>query len=260
MPGWMTQPQTKAAMAAALLCAATAAGSQDTVMWEGFAGQTAQNILNTQLRESMLGIDRSAHQSRAPARRSRPGVPARPQPPRIAVTTRYVASPAVTARVQRQFVDFVRSQSGAAGGAAMAQAFASKDLLAAWTRQAAPDGMRVNDVADVMAEYWVTNWLIANRRMEAPPRKVQAVRAQVYRAFGSNAAYARLNNAQRQELAEVLVYNVLLQGEVAGDAMRRHDTALVARAGEAAVGRFRNEMGVDLRKLALTDTGFIVVG
>ena len=111
-----------------------------------------------------------------------------------------------------------------------------------------------------MAEYWVTNWLIANHRMEAPPRQVQAVRAQVYRAFGSNPAYARLDNAQRQELAEVLVYNMLLQGEVAGDAMRRHDTALIARAGDGAVGRFRNEMGVDLRKLTLTDSGFAVSG
>ena len=176
------------------------------------------------------------------------------------VETRYTADPAVTARVQRQFVDFVRERSGAAGGDAMARAFASQDLLQSWARQARPDGMRLGDVADAMAEYWVTNWLIAHGRLDAPPATVVGVRDQVRGVLARAPAFARLSQAQRQEMAEALIYNTLLQGEVAGDAMKRGDTALVARAGDAAVARFRNEAGVDLRRVELTGRGFRPVG
>lgn len=45
----------------------------------------------------------------------RRGGPA-PVPSARSADTRYLADPAVTARVQRQFIDFVRSRSGEAGG------------------------------------------------------------------------------------------------------------------------------------------------
>ena len=120
--------------------------------------------------------------------------------------------------------------------------------------------MRLGDVADAMAEYWVTNWLIAHGRLDAPPGTVAGVRDQVRGVLARNPSFARLNDAQRQEMAETLIYNTLLQGEVAGSAIKRHDAALVARAGDAAVARFRNEAGIDLRRVELTGRGFVSIG
>lgn len=177
--------------------------------------------------------------------------------PAALADTRYVPDRAVTLRVQRQFVDFLRRQAGPAGADAMAKVFASQDLLAAWARQAAPDGMRPNDVADAMAEYWVTNWLIARGSMDAPPAQVRGVREQARRTLVTNARFAGLTSAQRQEMAEVVIYNTLVQGEAYRGAVTKGDAATKARLGDAAVARFRNEMGVDLRALALTDRGFL---
>ena len=184
----------------------------------------------------------------------------RPSAARPLVTTAYPSDPAVTGRVQRQFVAFVRTQSGAAGGEAMARAFASQDLLQAWARQARPDRMRLGDVADAMAEYWVTNWLIAHGRAESPPGTVAAVRDQVRGVLACSPAFGRLSPPQRQEMAEALIYNTLLQGELVGDAMKRRDAAYLARAADAAVARFRTEAGIHLRAVDLTARGLVRKG
>ena len=87
--------------------------------------------------------------------------------------------------------------------------------------------------------------------------QVLAVREQVRPIIGSNPAYTRLNEAERQEFAEVLILNFLIQHAAYTDALKRGDRDTLGRIGDAAVARFRNEMGVDLRTLALTNQGFV---
>lgn len=173
------------------------------------------------------------------------------------VTTGYRANPAVTARVQRQFVAFIRTTSGDAGAQAMQQAFAQKDLLHAWAAGVAPDGMKLGDVADALTEYWVSNWQIANQHPQSPPPAVyRAVRAQVGSVFASNAAMAALTDAQRQELSEVYIYNMLVQGEAYLGAAKQHDQTLLSRLSQASEARFRNEMHLELQQLTLDNAGF----
>lgn len=174
----------------------------------------------------------------------------------VNVTTQYRSDPAVTARTRRQFLDFVRRTSGDAGANAVGSSFASDDPLASWARQAAGDGMHPGDVADALAEYWVTDWLIANNRLDAPPAQVRAVREQVRSVLGRQAFFARLTEVQRQEMAEVYIYNTLLHSGAYLAMRHKGDTATVQRLGAAAVTRFRNEMHVDLTQITLTEHGF----
>ena len=249
-------------LAMAAVLAATPAVAQDNGVPGPAPLDMGSVILGSQLLRQNLdratGVDSGGPCWGQGCKARRPAPQVRRAGPTPAVAdTRYVPDRAVTVRVQRQFVEFLRRQAGPAGADAMAKVFASQDLLAAWARQAAPDGMRPNDVADAMAEYWVTNWLIARGSMDAPPAQVRGVREQVRRTLVTNARFAGLTPAQRQEMAEVVIYNTLVQGEAYRGAVTKGDAATWARLGDAAVARFRNEMGVDLRALALTDRGFL---
>lgn len=191
-------------------------------------------------------------QPRAPDRKAGPIKPARPaSPPAKAHPTRYVASPAVTARVREQFLAWIRQTSGAQGEAAMRQVMQQHDIFALWTKQMQSDGLRPGDLADAFAAYWVQNWQMANGVETTRPAQVMAVRRQVA------ASMAGFTEAQRQELAEVFMYNQFVQGTAWIEAGQRGDAAMKRKLGDAAVVRFRNDMKLDLRALKLTDRGFV---
>jgi hypothetical protein len=102
----------------------------------------------------------------------------------------------------------------------------------------------------------VQNWQIANKVPFTDRTQVQAVRGQVYRALGSNPQFARLDDAAKQEMAEVFMYNFVAQGSAFSDATAKGDRGLSNRLSDAAVARFRGEMNIDLRQLKLTPAGF----
>lgn len=83
------------------------------------------------------------------------------------------------------------------------------------------------------------------------------MRGQVREVLIHDAAFARLAEAQRQEMAEVLMLNFVVQFAAFSDAYRRQDEALNARLGEAARARFRNELGLDLRALDFGADGLV---
>jgi hypothetical protein len=197
----------------------------------------------------------------------RPGGPSTPRggtqasrlmatPSTASVSTRYRASPEVSARVRKQFSDYMAKQAGAEGGRKIATAMERTDPVQNWARLVASDGLRTGDAADALAGYWVLNWMIANRGDNTRAQTL-AVREQVRPIIASNPGYARLNEAQRQEFAEVLMLNFLVQQTAYTDALQRRDESTARRLGDAAVARFRSEMGVDLRQITLTDNGFV---
>lgn len=173
-----------------------------------------------------------------------------------AVSTRYRPSPAVSTRVRGQFADFVAKRDPT-NGDRLRQAVQQKDLLGAWEKHVAVDGLRRGDVADAMTAYWVQNWQIANNVPFANRAQVQGVRGQVSQALGSNPAFARLDDAGKQEMAEVFMLNFVAQGSAFSDAAAKKNTTLSRQLSEAAVARFRNEMSIDLRQLKLTEAGFV---
>jgi len=174
----------------------------------------------------------------------------------VSVNTRYRSSPAVTQRVRGQFADYV-AKTDPANADRLRQTVQQKDLLGAWEKHVSTDGLRRGDVADAMAAYWVQNWQIANNVPFTNRSQVQAVRGQVVNALNSNPQFARLDDAGKQEMAEVFMYNFVAQGSAFSDATSKGDKGLSNRLSNAAVARFRNEMNVDLRQLKLTQAGFV---
>ncbi len=183
------------------------------------------------------------------AARSRPSAPAR------TVDTRYRGSPAVSARVRAQFADFAAA-ADPANAARLRQVIGRQDLLAEWEKHVAVDGLRRGDVADAMTAYWVQNWQLATRTAFVDRARVQAVRGQVARALTASPAFAGLDDAGKQEMAETFMLNFVAQGSAYSDAMTRRDQVQVQRLSEAAAARLRAEMKLDPRQIRLTAAGF----
>lgn len=203
-----------------------------------------KDILNQQRIDSSIG-----------GARSQPAPAARPAPASRSVTT-YVSRPEISAKARKQFIDWFGAQAGGDGGRRMAQALSQGDPVKSWAGIVAQDGLKPGDLADVFAGYWILNWAMANSSDSTRPTAL-AVREQVRPILAGNPAFARLTEAQRQEMAETLMLNFLVQHAAYLGAMQKGDQATAARLGDAAVARFRNEMGVDLRRLSLTERGFV---
>jgi len=173
-----------------------------------------------------------------------------------ASATTYRPDPQVTRRVRKQFADWMSKQAGPEGGRQVAAAMERTDPVQSWAQLVSSDGLRPGDASDALAAYWVMNWIIANGGDNNRPQ-TQAVRNQVRSIMATNPVYARLDEAQRQEFAEILILNFLIQHAAYSDAMKRGDQDVLRKLSDAAVARFRNEIGVDLRQIALTDNGFV---
>lgn len=169
----------------------------------------------------------------------------------------YYAEPEVSVRVREQFGQLLAKEAGPADAARLAEAVTQRDTVRDWAEIVKGDGLRPGDIADVMASYWILNWVIANGA-DSDQALTTAVRDQVRRMF--NPAYVRLSGAQRQELSEVLILNFLIQHAAYVDAVKRGDHAGMAQLSEAAQARFRKELGVELRQLKLTSAGFSRAG
>lgn len=169
--------------------------------------------------------------------------------------TRYRPSSAVTERVQRRFVAFIGQQSGPAGAREMEKVLATQDPTTSWLAVVGRDGLVPNDLVDAITAYWVLNWNVANQT-DSTREQMQGARAQVRRAVAANPALSRLDEAGRQDLAEALVLNFLVQHAAFRDAAQVGDRVLMRRLSDAAVARFRNEAHLDLRGLKLTSRGF----
>jgi hypothetical protein len=228
----------------------------------GIAPAMAMNQLMMQpVRESVAQT--MSRSSDGPAKQARPsaGPPSRPAgagggSSLGAVSTNYRASPMVTGRVKQQYVAFVGKLLGPQAARDYEDALARRDFVASWTQLVASEGLRPGDVADAFAAYWMLNYLMANGLVDASGVSGRVVADQIRQSFALNPAFARLNEAQRQEMAEVLMLNFLTQQAAYEHAVGAGDEALKRKLAEAAVTRFRNEMGVDLRQLRLTRAGF----
>lgn len=191
---------------------------------------------------------------------TRPTSPARKTAaPASRATTSYRPAAAVSAHTRRQFVASMSGKVGAANARQLAEALERGDPIASWSQIVAADGLRSGDVADAFAAYWLLNWAMANGR-EGNRAQVLAVRDQTRSILASNPRHAALSEVQRQEMAETFMLNFLIQHAAYSDAHKRGDQATMRRLGDAAVARFRSEMGLDLRRLQLGGTGFIPAG
>lgn len=211
------------------------------------AGLMQTSMFNTVMRSaaelhtSPGSSDKSAKSSKAaPAHSARLG---------------YTENPAVTARVKKNFVAFLRQQGLNEGAASMEAYLAKGDFRKDWA--AASDGLRRGSALDALTGYWLTNWLIANGKTTDPTHaQVKGLQRQLAPIMAANPTFAKLTSAQRQELAEVWMINTVAQAGGYTTAVRAGDRATMQKASEAALTRFKNEVKIDLRAVKLTDRGF----
>jgi len=225
------------------LAAPAVAQDMPTVLPQGYE---LQSILNQQRVDAAIRSGRSSPR------------PARPAPPpkASAASTTYAASPAVSQRVRRDFSGWVGQQAGPEAGRRVDAILRTGDPVKSWSGIVGGDGLRPGDLADALASYWVLNWVMANGG-DSNRAQAQGVLRQVRDLIGDTPAYARLDSAGRQAMAETLMLNFLLQHAAYTDALQRGDRALARRLGDAATARFQREMGLDLRRLDLTTAGFV---
>ena len=168
--------------------------------------------------------------------------------------TTYVPSPDVNDRVRQRLLTALRQRNPDAA-TKLEVALQHDDFRAIWARAVASDGLRPNDVADVVASYWVLNWLIVHGQTGNTTAQVQGTRRQVAGGLATNPAFRAMDDAGRQEMAEPMVYNFVLQYAAYETAISRHDLALLHSLADAAEARMMTEAKLDMRRLTLTDDG-----
>jgi hypothetical protein len=134
------------------------------------------------------------------------------------------------------------------------QFLASTDVFASFAQALAPKGLRIDDVADAYAVYWISAWEAAHGIVgkDTPREQAQAVKAQASRALLSTPSLAGATSAQRQELAEALLIQAAL---ISASAEAAANTTQLRTVGHA-VRQGAKAMGLDLDTMRLGEAGF----
>ncbi|WMT92005.1 DUF6683 family protein [Pelagibacterium sp. H642] len=211
--------------------------------FQGFATDITMNTLHSTMLNATIqsSLDDAA------------SAPAAPVDPNLTV---YTATPDVSARAQEQFIAFVEETSGTLGADAVRKQFAKRSPVESWAELVATDGLRPGDAADAIAGYWALNWIIANRAHEET-FPVAPIAEQVRASLAADGQWVGLADAQKQEISEVLMMNFLLQQAVYSDALMTGNMEMMGALSQAAVTRFQNDMGVDLRAIVPSSSGFV---
>ena len=137
----------------------------------------------------------------------------------------------------------------------MERLFANTDVIGTIGQALAPVGLRIDDVADAYAVWWMSTWQAAHSDPSTPTReKAQAVRAQAARALATTPELVRADDAAKQEFAEAL----LVQAALVDSMMEEYgsDPAMASKLA-ASVRQGARASGLDLDAMTLTEAGFV---
>lgn len=222
-------------------------------MFDGFLTAPGVGVLDTLRRNDILW--------EPPAKRneSRTGGSTQSPPTSDAspVALHFIPSLAGRRRNLEKFVASTR-KSSPENATAMERLFSSTDVFAAFERGLAPAGLRIDNVADVYAVYWITAWETAQgiTGSQTDRDQAQGVKAQVSRALLASPDFIGATAAQKQELAEALLVEAALISALAEGAVG--DSSKMRALG-AAVRKGATAMGLDLDAMRLSATSFVFV-
>lgn len=162
-------------------------------------------------------------------------------------------------RRRANYASFVeRTRRVDPAGAAGLEANLKRDPIALAEPELAKVGLRVDNVADAYAVYWVEAWQAVHGVNGASSRATaQAVRAQAARAISATPEFASATAAQKQEFAESYLVQAVMVG--AAKEQAAGDPAKLAQVS-AAVEKGARAAGLDLRAMTLTEEGFRPAG
>ncbi len=206
----------------------------------------AQNMSWSTITPSITGVDPLGQVLREQREQRASAAPA-------AGSTLYTPSKARRAANLQQFVARTRTVDPA-GAENLAKTFAQGDIIERIGAAVAPHGLRIDDLADAYAAYWVNAWMATQGRTDQTDRAtLAAVRGQAERALAGAPAITRADDAMKQQLAESLWIQAAMIETTVEHA--KGQPALMAQVGQA-VARGARGMGLDLPAMTLTDSGF----
>ncbi|SMF60056.1 hypothetical protein SAMN02982989_1015 [Xaviernesmea oryzae] len=155
------------------------------------------------------------------------------------------------------FANFVAKSrlSDRQGADNLAKLFASQDVVEGMKAPLDAVGLRIDDVADAYAAWWINAWQASHGRDEDVSRTMAiAVRNQVVEAMASSGMMRSASDAAKQEMAESL----LIQAALIAAAMEQSKgNAALTRAIAAVASQGARGMNVDLTAMDLTEHGFV---
>lgn len=182
---------------------------------------------------------------------AQPGVSA---PAADAAVFRYTPSRERRAANLARFV--ARSRAADPQGADnLVKVFASTDVVEQMRAPLAAVGLRIDDVADAYAVYWINAWQ-ASRQVDDDVSRTTAlaVRDQAARAMAASGMLRGADDAAKQEMAETL----LIQAALVADALKQSQSnPELSRQVAAAVSQGARGMNLDLAGMTLTEKGFV---
>lgn len=173
--------------------------------------------------------------------------------PTASVSTTFRPSPEVRKRNFAGIVSRVRATDPKTA-AELERALASQDVIALAGKGIAKYGLKTNDVADTLTVYFITAWYGMRGRDDDPSRAlVTAVRQQFVSAMGRTPGFAKLTDAQKQEIAEgTLIQTMLVSGYVQA---AKQNPALLGQVKTAIGQGAKATFGFDLASVQLTEKG-----
>jgi hypothetical protein len=170
-------------------------------------------------------------------------------------TLTFTADPAVSDRTRAEVIDTLSQQTPELRSQ-MEYAFADNKVLKDFARfTAAHGGYSSHNVADDMATLLVVSWEIITG-VTANAAQIRGAHQQVRHIFLSTTQLRAMNNAERQQMAERIAYQVVISSSARDQCLRSHDRQHLAELRDSAAGVMRRQ-GIELSGLQLTDQGFI---
>jgi hypothetical protein len=205
---------------------------------------------NLALSQSILSGTRrlgsGANRVSAPARASA-------TPGQIEAALGYTADPAVSDRTRTAMIERLSSDNPALRPY-LEKSFADNAKLKAFDGLLSAHGISSRSAADSMAALLWASWEIIHGST-ASPAQIRGIHQQVRGVFFGTPKLAGLSHAERQEWAERLAYQVMINVEANADAVNSGDPAQIAHIRQTVAGIVRQQAGIDLSALRLSDNG-----
>ncbi|MDT0498921.1 hypothetical protein RM530_16370 [Algiphilus sp. W345] len=118
-------------------------------------------------------------------------------------------------------------------------------------------GYSSDNLADVTTAYYVMTWEVVNNEDAARyPSGIRAAHQAIESAMATNPEVQSLSDAEKQEACEIMAYMATVAGAAKNELRDSGDTTRLAQL-QASIHQSVLRQGVDLRRLRLTDNGFV---
>lgn len=231
-----------------------AAASAQDMSWSTITPSiTGTDVLGLQLREQVQR-QRSAPAEGSAASSRQSFVPESAAPVVNTRALRYAPSKSRRTANLSRFVEKTRA-TDPSGAAQLEKLFASGDIIDKIGGALAQQGMRVDNVADAYAVWWINAWQATRGHNNVTSRATNdAVRDQAARALSASPQLVGAGDAAKQELAESLLIQAAMIDSVVEQS--KGNSAQMRQIG-AAVNQGAKRMGLDLTTMELTEHGFV---